>query len=148
MPDISSKKIKLKFRTENMRQKLFNLGVVITSLIGFMEWGGGNSMFLFEAERELFSNAIVNPASVIHPMTLLPMVGQCILIITLFQKRHNTKLTIAGVLCLGFLFFIGLVGLHFKILFSTLPFLCFAILAIRERGGGEKRDKQHEREID
>jgi hypothetical protein len=28
--------------------------------------------------------------------------------------------------------------LHFKILFSTLPFLCFAFLAIRERGRGRK----------
>ena len=119
-----------------MRQKLINLGVIVSSLFAFMEWGGGNSMFLFEAEMELISNALIDPLSVIHPMTLLPLAGQIMLVITMFQKKPNKKMTIIGILCLtlliGFLFFIGVIGFNFSILISTVPFLCLSFFAIRE----------------
>jgi hypothetical protein len=56
-------------------------------LFGYLQWGGGNSMFLFQAEGEVFIKLFTNPAEALHPLTILPMLGQIILLITIFQKK-------------------------------------------------------------
>ena len=76
-----------------------------------------------------------DPLSIAHPMVLLPLLGQVLLLITLFQKRPSKTLTYLGMACLGILlglmFFIGLIEMHIKILGSTLPFLLTCFLIIR-----------------
>jgi cobalamin biosynthesis protein CobD/CbiB len=119
-----------------MKVKYLNLSLILTSLLGYLQWGGNNHMFLFEAEWELLKKAIEEPASLLHPFTVLPFLGQVLLFITLFQKQPDKRLTLFGIALLGFLigfmFLIGIMTLNFRILFPTLPFLCFAFLAIRE----------------
>lgn len=116
--------------------KLYNLGVVLASLIGYLEWGGNNSSFLFQGEYEVLSKLFTDPVSVIHPFTLIPMVGQVLLLVTLVQRRPGRLMSYSGIGCLGlllgFMFLIGLVGMRFKILLSTLPFWILAVLSIRE----------------
>lgn len=118
-----------------IKVKLFNLLLILTSLLGYLEWGQGNSSFLFEAEAEVLVKLFSDPVSVFHPFTLLPMLGQLLLLITLFQKQPSKVLTYIGIGCLSlllcFLFVIGLIGFHAKIFFSTLPFLIFAFITIR-----------------
>jgi len=70
-----------------MKRKAYNLGLLLTSLIGYLEWGGNNNTFLFQAEGEILSKLFTDPGSVVHPFTLLPMTGQLILIVTLFLKE-------------------------------------------------------------
>lgn len=70
-----------------MRQRLLNFCLILTSLFGYLQWGGGNSMFLFQAEGEVFIKLFTNPAEALHPLTILPMLGQIILLITIFQKK-------------------------------------------------------------
>lgn len=110
-----------------MKGKILNLLVILTSLIGFLQWGKGNSMFLFQAEAEVLSKLFVSPMDVIHPLIILPLLGQILLFFTLFQKEPNKFLTLSGVcalgLLLGLMFFIGLLNLTIKILASTIPFL-------------------------
>jgi hypothetical protein len=119
-----------------MREKLLNSSLVLTSLIGYLEWGGGHSTFLFQAEVELFSKGLADPASVIHPLTLLPVFGQLALVVTIFQKSPGKGLTYFGIAGIGVLlalmFVIGLISLNPRILSSTLPFLTLAALTVRQ----------------
>jgi hypothetical protein len=115
-----------------MKVKFLNLSLILASLIGFMQWSGNNHMFLFQAEWELLKKSIEEPASVLHPLTVLPFLGQLLLLITLFQKQPNKILTLIGIafigMLLGLLFLIGIMSLNLRILFSTLPFLILAVL--------------------
>lgn len=117
-----------------MKSKILNFLLLITSLIGYLEWGGNNHIFLLKAEAEIISKLFSDPASVLHPFTIIPMVGQAMLLITLFQKQPNKVLTYISIgglgILLGFMFVIGLMGLNYKIIFSTIPFLVVAVLAI------------------
>lgn len=117
-----------------MKAKILNLLLIITSLFGYLEWGTNNKSFLFEGEYEVLRNIFTNPESAIHPFTIIPLVGQILLLITLFQKKPNKTLTYIGIACLGlllgFMFFIGITSLNFKILISPLPFLITAIYTI------------------
>lgn len=109
--------------------------VVLTSLVGYLEWGKGNHQFLAQAEFEVVTKLLTNPISVWHPFTLFPMIGQFLLVATLFQPTPSRLLTTIGIVCLGvllgFMFVIGLLGLQFKIMISTLPFVALSILALR-----------------
>lgn len=119
-----------------MKIKYLHLSLILASLLGYLQWGGDNHMFLFQAEWDLLKKAIEEPASVLHPFTVLPFIGQLILLINLFQKQPSKRLTLIGIaflgMLLGLLFIIGVMTLDFKILFSTLPFLILAALTIRE----------------
>ncbi|MCC7521736.1 MAG: hypothetical protein IT220_08900 [Flavobacteriaceae bacterium] len=118
-----------------MKSKIINLLLIITSLLGYLEWGGGSHIFLFAGEIEIIQKLFTNPTSVIHPFTLIPLMGQILLLITLFQKTPSkilTYISIAGLsLLLGFMFIVGLMSMNIKIIISTIPFIVVSILAIR-----------------
>ena len=118
-----------------MKAKILNLLLIITSLFGYLEWGGNNSSFLFQSEYDVLTNIFTDPKMAVHPFTIIPLLGQILLLITLFQKQPNKILTYIGIACLGlllgFMFFIGMISMNFKILISTLPFLATALYAIR-----------------
>jgi hypothetical protein len=40
---------------ETTKSKFFNLLLILTSLLGYLEWGKGHQMFLFQAEAEIFA---------------------------------------------------------------------------------------------
>ena len=119
------------------KQKLLNLALILSSLIVYLEWGGDNSMFLFEGEIEFFSKIFQDPLSILHPFIILPLCGQIILAITLFQKQPSKILTYVGLgglsILILFISFIGLLDLNFKIVLSTIPFILSGILAIRNQ---------------
>jgi len=118
------------------KKKLLNAGLILTSLIGYLEWGTENHTFLFQAEWVVLSKLIQDPMAVVHPFTLLPLFGQIVLLITLFQERPNRIMTFVGLACLGILlflmFFIGVISFNYKIFLSTLPFVITAVLTVRE----------------
>ncbi len=118
-----------------MKNKILNFLLIITSLIGYLEWSGDSHTFLFQGEAEIVYKLFTNPASVIHPFILFPLIGQILLLITLFQKSPSKILTYVSIvglgLLLGFMFIIGIISLNFKIIISTIPFLIVAILTIQ-----------------
>lgn len=118
-----------------MKSKVLNFLLVITSLIGYLEWSGDSHAFLFQTEIELIVKLFTNPISALHPFTILPLIGQVILIITLFQNKPSKILTYAGIGGLGilllFMLVIGLMSLNYKIILSTIPFLVVAVITIR-----------------
>lgn len=118
-----------------MKKKLLNLGLLLTSLLGYLEWGQGNKMFLFQIEGEILSKFFSDPLGVLHPFVVLPLIGQILLLITLFQKQPSKALTYIGLACVALLllliFFIGMISLNVKLLISALPFLVVAVLVIQ-----------------
>lgn len=120
---------------EYMKSKTLNFLVIITSLTGFLEWGKDQRFFLFQIEADIISKLFTNPASVIHPFTILPLAGQILLLITLFQRPPNRILTfisIAGLgILFGLMFVVGLLSLNLKILFSTIPFWIAVFFTIK-----------------
>ena len=117
-----------------MKAKILNLCVLLTSLIGYLEWGRDMHMFLFQGEAEVVGKLFHDPMAVIHPLTLLPLFGQLILLYTLFQKTPGKILTYIGLGCLSLLLlFITLVGalsLNYKIVLSTIPFILSGVLTV------------------
>jgi len=105
------------------------------SMLGYLEWGQDNSMFLFQGEVEILRRRFSDPLSVAHPLVLLPMAGQLILLMTLIPGVPRRLPTYLGIACLGlllgFICFIGVISLNAKIFGSTLPFLFTAVYAIR-----------------
>lgn len=116
----------------NMKSKILNFFLILTSLVGYLEWGKNSHSFLFDVEVVFFSKVFTNPYDVIHPLTILPLVGQILLFSTLFQKSPNKKVTFGGIFCLGlllaFMFLIGLLSFNYKIMISTIPFFVVVVL--------------------
>lgn len=117
------------------KTKLLTLGLILSSLVVYLEWGGENSNFLFHLERELLSKLFIDPLSVLHPFTILPLIGQIILTITLFQTKPKRSISLLGMLLLGFLTYfvllIGILALNIKIILFALPYTILSILNIR-----------------
>lgn len=123
--------------------KILNFLLIVTSLIGYLEWSRDSHMFLFQAEGEIIRKLFSDPLSVIHPFIMLPMIGQILLAITLFQKKPNKILTYISIGGLGillvFMFLIGLISLNYKILLSTIPFIVVAVLTVMHFRKGKER---------
>lgn len=115
--------------------RILNLLLLLSFLIGYLEWGPKQHAFIFSAEYDVVRNAFKNPFSVIHPFILLPFTGQILLLITIFQKRPNRILTLTGLACLSILIFIliiaGLLTLNVKILLSVIPFLFIGMFVLK-----------------
>lgn len=114
-------------------KKLLNVCLLLTSLIGYLQWGKDNHTFLFQVEAGLMTGN-TSMKDMLHPFILVPMLGQLLLLITLFQKIPGNALTIAALACLGiimlFLFLIGLLSMNFFITLSTLPFIITGVLVV------------------
>ncbi|MBK9285864.1 MAG: hypothetical protein IPM51_16335 [Sphingobacteriaceae bacterium] len=115
-----------------MKIKILILLVILTSFIGYMEWGDKNHSLLIQAEYEVIRNLFSNPLAVLHPITIIPLFGQLLLFISLFLKKPNRILIYTGVCCLGmlmgFLFAIGLSVLNLKMFVASLPFILFVTI--------------------
>src|SRR3712207_5528302 len=101
-------------KPSSMKTKAMNVLVILSSLVGYLEWGKEGEAFLFEAEYLVLSQLFIDPRSAVHPFTLIPILGQLLLLLTVFQKRPSKRLTYIGITCLalllGFMFFIGLLA--------------------------------------
>lgn len=115
-------------------EKLYNVLLILASLIVYLEWGGGQKMFLFQMEYDIILKSFKQPLSLLHPLIILPLMGQISLFITLFQQVPKKLLTYFGISGLSvlilFVFFIGLISLNLKIIVFSLPFLIVLILKL------------------
>lgn len=119
-----------------MTPRLINLALLVTSLICYLEWGGGNSGFLFQMEYELFNKSDL-AHSLTHVMVLAPLAGQLVLLFTVFQRIPGRRMTAIGVGLLSVLvlmiLLIGILSLNYRIFLSTLPFMACVVLFIRKK---------------
>lgn len=114
-------------------KKLLNACLLLTSFIGYLQWGKGQHAFLFQVEYDLLFKA-AHAQNFLHPFVLVPMCGQLLLLITLFQKTPRRTLSIGGLLCLSiimlFIFLIGVMTRNAGILLSSLPFILTGLLML------------------
>lgn len=116
-------------------KKVLNFLLLLSSFTGYLEWGKGNHQFLFQTEGEVMSKLFTNPMSVLHPFILIPMTGQLLLLITLFQPQPGKGITYAAMACLALLMllilFIGILERNSGMIASVTPFLVLSFLVIR-----------------
>jgi hypothetical protein len=114
-------------------KKSLNLCLLLSSLIGYLEWGTDQRCFLFQVECTVFFQKSADSLS--HPFILLPLIGQILLLVTLFQKTPSRTLTLAGLACLSlimlFLLVIGIMSAKLLIAASALPFILTGIFVLR-----------------
>lgn len=84
----------------------------------------------------MLSKIFNDPFSVAHPFTVLPILGQIILVITLFQKPPSKTLIYISIgrleILLLFMFIIGLMSFNYKIVLSVIPFIVVSILTVKQ----------------
>lgn len=119
----------------SMRTKYFIIGMLLSSLMVYLEWGGGQHLFLYETELDVLYRLVTNPNSVLHPLVLLPIVGQILLICALFHSPIKRNLVVLGIIGLSTLLctilLVGILDTNLKIFASTLPFFLFCVLTLR-----------------
>lgn len=115
-------------------KRLANIGLLITSLFGYTEWGKGRSAFLYEMEYELLFRQTHLLESLTHPIVIASLSGQLILFYCVFKKDCSKTLNITGVVLLSLLMLlvllVGILSSNIKIILSALPFLCFTLFLI------------------
>ncbi|PLX12442.1 MAG: hypothetical protein C0598_06010 [Marinilabiliales bacterium] len=117
-------------------KNVLNVLLLISSLFGYLEWGQTNSEFIFQAEADIIIKIFTETSSIVHPLILIPLAGQILLIISLFQKEPSKLLTIIAISSIGilllFMLLVGILAANFKIIISTLPFLILSFFTIRQ----------------
>ena len=116
--------------------------ILLTFLVVYLEWSGGNSGFIFQLEYEVFTKDF-SLHTLFHPMILFPLVGQLLLLASLFFKK-NRRLVITSLLLLSLLvlmvLLVGILSLHWKVILSTLPYLGLSVYYVLS--GWKKRAKE------
>lgn len=124
---------------QQKHQRIYQVCLILFSLIGYLEWGGGQKSFIVEVEIDILTKLFTDIKSILHPFVILPFIGQLILITTFIIKSSKVKLIHAGAISIGilylFIFFIGCITLNFKILVSALPFLItYGLFLFKKKG--------------
>ena len=108
-------------------KRIINLGLLIAFSFCYLEWPPNNSMFIFQGEYEIFTNTKNMASNFTHPIILLGLVTQLILLYSAIKVNVSKKLNHLGVLLLTpvvLLFLVvGILSSNIKIILSTLPFL-------------------------
>ncbi len=116
-------------------KQLINLALIIAFLFCYLEWPPHNSMFIFQGEYVIFSSTKSWVSNFTHPLILLGLIAQLILIYAVINPKINAKLNHLGVIILTpivLLFFVvGILSVNYKIMASTLPFLVLVVFYIR-----------------
>jgi len=109
-----------------MPTKIISVLVILASLIGYLEWGQGNHSFLWEAEYDVFKKIGSQPKEVMHPFIIVPIIGQLLLLSSLFLKKPIKSILYLGMACIGLLlvvmFVVGIFASNLEIIVSTFPF--------------------------
>ncbi|MBK7096388.1 MAG: hypothetical protein IPH57_15550 [Saprospiraceae bacterium] len=118
----------------NSRKKILNSLLILTSLIGYLEWPN-NHGFLFQLQYELLFGSARDIKNFLHPAIFFPMTGELILIYTLFQKIPGRILTFIGMACIAVLMIIllivGVAASNLKIAGSSIPFFVTAFFILK-----------------
>lgn len=116
-----------------MKIRIATLAVILSSFIGYLEWGGEQSGFLLEMEMNILRSGAKQ--ALLHPAFMIPFIGQVLLLIALMMKQPKRWMIYTGTgmlsLLLVFIFIIGIISLNMKILTSSLPFIFSAVVLLR-----------------
>ena len=112
-------------------RKIINLLLFFAFQFCYMEWPPNNSMFVFQAEYEIFSKTESLISNIIHPIILLGLIAQIILLMGAFLPKFYKKLNTIGIIILGFLvllfLLISILSTNIRMLLATLPYLLLCV---------------------
>jgi hypothetical protein len=112
--------------------QFINIGLLLAFSICYLEWGGGNSSFVFQAEYELFSSKDKLLSSLTHPIILAGLIGQILLLYSIFSKKPKRWLNTIGILILSpvvlLAFLAGALSQNWKMIAAALPFIILAAI--------------------
>lgn len=115
-----------------MNNRLINFGLVIAFFLCYMEWGGGNSSFIFQAEHQILTRSEGWRSNFTHPIILAGLIGQLLLLYCAIRGNASKKLNWLGILILApvvlIIFLAGALSMNWKMLLSVLPFIGLVIL--------------------
>jgi drug/metabolite transporter (DMT)-like permease len=122
-------------------KKLINLGLFLSFFLCYLEWGGGQSIFIAQTAYELIFAQGLSWNTAFHPVILSAIVGLLILLYAAIVRKPNRWVNILGVVLLSavvFIFFLaGALSGNLRMIGSNLPFLVLAgvffVLGYRER---------------
>jgi hypothetical protein len=117
------------------KKQLLSAGLFISFFFGYLEWGNGNTAFVYEGFLEVISNAKRLESNFTHPLIVLPLIGQIIFLSGTFKKTLKNQWFVAALILTGLLFVMillaGVLSMNLKIIISCLPYLLFASSMIR-----------------
>lgn len=124
------------------RNRIFAALTLISTFLVYFEWGGENQAFLWEMELDLFQKATEDIAALGHPLIILPLMAQILLIVIIALPNARRSLPIVAVSLFGILAFIvllgGVGGSNYKIIGFSLPFVILSSLWLFGRKKLEK----------
>jgi len=117
-----------------IKSKFLLILLLLSSLLGYLEWGEGRHMFLFQVQGEVLRKLFTDPVSVLHPLIVLPLAGQILLLAAMLTRRSGRGLALGALAGLGILYavllLVGLMSHNLRIILSTLPFLILAVVVL------------------
>jgi hypothetical protein len=123
-------------RPKQSSLKIKHVLLLLSSLFVYLEWGGEQSAFLFMTEAVVLKNLLTAPSENLHPMIVLPFIGQVLLLVNILKKEMSDGMAQWGLGLLSvlilFVTFIGIWTANIKIILSVIPFLVTATLLLRE----------------
>jgi hypothetical protein len=122
-------------------KKLINLGLFLSFFLCYLEWGGGQSIFIAQTAYELIFVQGLSWNTAVHPVILSSILGLLALLYAVVVNKPNKWVNILGVVLLSavvFIFFLaGALNLNVRMIGSNLPFLVLAgvffVRVFRER---------------
>jgi heme A synthase len=110
---------------------LIHIALALAPLICYLEWSGGHSAFVYQMEYNILFQHKNTSGSFTHPLVLLPLLGQLLILFTVFQKQPGKRLALAGQVMLSLLVVMilvaGILSLNIKIILSTVPFIIASV---------------------
>lgn len=110
---------------------LLNLGLLLSFMGCYFEWGQGNHAFMYELVYELLRPKDSFWSSFAHPLVLGGLVGLLALCYAIYKKTPQRKITLIGIIALSPVVFMvllaGALSANWKMVVSTLPFAALAI---------------------
>lgn len=121
-----------------MKIKLLLFLLFLFSFAGYLEWGNGQTEFVLVTEFKVLKSLFTNPSEVVHPLTLIPLAGQLILLLSLFLKHPGKWIIYIGGSAIAILYIIiftaGVLSLNYKMILSSFPFVLTFFYAIIKKG--------------
>ncbi len=120
-----------------MKNSQLKILLLISTFIGYLEWGTDQSSFIVQSEWEVLKKLPEDPLSLLHPFILLPVAGQLLLLFDIIKKNKGKKLSVIAIVLMSLLYlmilFIGLLDMNFKKILSALPFFILSFVIIRSK---------------
>jgi hypothetical protein len=111
--------------------RLINLGLLITFLICYTNWGHNEAGFIAQIEYDIFRYSAAVTAAIQNPLLVLAFPGEILFFVGIFQSTDTKRLTLAGLILVGIpvldILVTGILNGEPLNALSTIPFLAIGI---------------------